>query len=315
MTTDPYAALGLKKTASAEDIKKAYKKIVRVSHPDLNPDDAAAEAKFKAAAAAYDLLKDPAQRARFDAGEIDASGAERQPERKFYRDYAGQQPDGSQGFGGQGFGGSGFGGQHGDPADIFADFLRHRGGGGGAKGFASQGSDLRFSMDVPFLDAARGAKMPITLPDGAKLEVQIPPGASDGQTLRLRGKGAAGIGGAPAGDALITITVRAHPTFRREGNDILTILPIGIDEAVLGAKVEAPTIDGPVNLTIPKGASSGRVLRLRGRGVQPHGAKERGDQRIELRIVLPAKIDPELEAFMEVWRKTHAHDPRKGGRT
>ena len=193
MTTDPYAALGLKKTASAEDIKKAYKKIVRVSHPDLNPDDAAAEAKFKAAAAAYDLLKDPAQRARFDAGEIDASGAERQPERKFYRDYAGQQPDGSQGFGGQGFGGSGFGGQHGDPADIFADFLRHRGGGGGAKGFASQGSDLRFSMDVPFLDAARGAKMPITLPDGAKLEVQIPPGASDGQTLRLRGKGAAGM--------------------------------------------------------------------------------------------------------------------------
>lgn len=304
MSSDPYAALGVKKTASEAEIKRAYKKIVRESHPDLNPGDASAEAQFKAAAAAYDLLKDPETRRRFDAGEINASGQET-PKRQYYRDFAGAEGHPYQQ-------GRGFSGEV-DPADIFAEFLRHRGGAGAqGQGFSAQGPDAHFSLNVPFLDAARGARMPITLPDGSHIEVQIPPGASDGQTLRLRGKGGAGLGGGGPGDALITLVVRDHPIFRREGADILLTLPISIDEAVLGAKVEVPTIDGPVSLTVPKGASSGRVLRLRGRGTAKPGSADRGDQLVTLSIVAPPHPDAALTEFMESWRKTQTHDPRRG---
>lgn len=311
MNRDPYAALGVARNATEAELKKAYRKLVRASHPDLHPDDAGAEARFKAASAAYDLLKDPATRARFDAGEIDASGAEK-PDRKFYRDYA----EGA----GQPFGrGQGFAAQV-DPADLFAEILRQRqrgGAGGGAGGggfggadFAMRGPDQHFTLDVPFLEATRGGKTRIGLPGGESFEVQIPPGTADGQTLRLRGKGGPGHGGGPAGDALVTVSVRSHPVFRRDGDDIVITLPITLDEAVLGGKVTAPTLGGPVSLTIPKGASSGQILRLRGRGVA-HGAAQPGDQRVELRIVTPHHIDPGLQAFFEEWRKSHADDPRR----
>lgn len=313
MAADPYAILGLTREASAADIKKAHRKLVRASHPDLHPDDAGAEARFKAVTAAHDVLKDPATRARFDAGEIDAEGAER-PDRRFYRDFA-EAPRQA------GSGGSGFQGFD-DPAGLFAEILRQRSRGGASSpgdGFPHQGyggpdgpdrgPDLRFSLDVPFLDAVRGARTRIGLPDGADLEIAIPRGLHDGQTLRLRGKGAPGARGGAAGDALVTIAVRPHPLLSREGDDILLVLPITIDEAILGAKVTAPTIDGPVALTVPKGASSGRVLRLRGRGVAPAG-RAPGDQRVELRIVAPPVVDDALAAFMEDWRKTNAHDPR-----
>lgn len=308
MAIDPYAALGLTKTATAAEIKKAYRKLVRTSHPDLHPDDAGAEARFKTVTAAHDLLKDPATRARFDAGEIDATGAERAP-RTYYRDHA-EAP--GQGFG-QRFGqGSGFE-DFGDPSDIFAQILRQRGrGGGGGRdpGYVQSGPDLRYTLEVGFLDAVRGAKTRITLPDSGNLEVQIPKGMVDGQTLRLRGRGGPGYGGGPAGDALVTVQVAPHPVFRRDGDDIHVTLPITIDEAILGGKVTAPTIDGPVSVTIPKGASSGRILRLRGRGVVRASSKA-GDALIELRIVAPPEIDPELADFILGWRKTHAHDPRK----
>jgi DnaJ-class molecular chaperone len=169
-----------------------------------------------------------------------------------------------------------------------------------------RGPDHRYTMEVEFLDAARGATRRLTLPDGSTLDVKIPEGLADGQTIRLRGKGGPGIGGGEAGDALITIAVRPHRHFRREGDDILLDLPITLDEAVLGARVEAPTITGPVALTIPKGATSGQVLRLRGRGVRG------GDQRVTLRIAAPSEIDPELEAFFRRWREEHRYDPRKG---
>ncbi len=300
MSDDPYAALGLTKTATAADIKTAYRKLVRSLHPDLHPDDAATVARFKSVTAAHDLLKDPASRARFDAGEIDASGAERPP-RTYYRDHANAA--------GPGFGqGSGFS-DFGDPSDIFAHILRQRGRGGDAS-YPQPGPDLRYTLEVAFLDAARGARTRITLPDGDPLQVQIPKGLTDGQTLRLRGRGAAGYDGGPAGDALVTVQVRAHPVFRRDGDDILLTLPITMDEAILGGKVTAPTIDGPVSVTIPKGASSGRILRLRGRGIV-RATSSAGDALIELRIVAPAVIDAELTAFMTEWRKTHAHDPRK----
>jgi DnaJ-class molecular chaperone len=306
MQNDPYEALGLTKAATADDIKKAYRKLVRTSHPDLHPDDAGAEARFKAISAAYDLLKDPETRARYDAGEIDGLGAER-PQRQYYRDFA-EAPDNSyqqrRGFG-----------PDVDPADIFAEILRNRGrapGGDGSagRGFSAPGPDLRYSLEVPFLDAVRGAETRITLPDGQGLAVKIPQGTEDGQTLRLRGKGAPGFGGGPAGDALITVMVRPHPVFRREGDDILVTLPITIDEAVLGGKVSAPTIDGPVGMTIPKGASSGQVLRLRGRGVGRAGQKAKGDQKVELKIVAPPDPDAKLQEFLTEWRKTQSFDPR-----
>ncbi len=304
MTTDPYAALGLTKSATADEIKKAYRKIVRTSHPDINPDDPAAEARFKAAAQAYDLLKDPETRARFDRGEIDASGAER-PERTFYRDFA-EQPSNPY-----------RAGPHfeefTDPSDLFAEMLRRRGAGGGAgHGFAARGADRHYALAVPFLDAANGATTRITLMDGDTVDVKIPSGADDGTTLRLRGKGDPGFGGGPPGDALVTLTVRPHPHFRREGDDILLTLPITLDEAILGARVEAPTIAGPVSLTIPKGASSGQVLRLRGRGVKPAGGAGRGDQKVELRIVLPPRIDAELAEFIAAWKSRNPYDPRAG---
>jgi len=318
MSSDPYAALGLKKTATQAEIKKAYRKIARASHPDINPGKAA-EAKFKAASSAYDLLKDPETRGRFDRGEIDATGAER-PERHFYREYAEApgNPYRSEQFSGSGFGGAG---GTDEAADIFAEFLRQRAQGGaapGAQGFNARGADLRYALEVSFLDAAKGATRRITLPGGDTLDVKIPQGTADGQTIRLRGKGAAGYGKGPRGDALVTLSVHPHPIFRRDGNDIVITLPITLDEAILGGKVEAPTIDGPVKLTVPKGASSGQTLRLRGRGVAPMGkaaagkAAARGDQRVELRIVTPPEIDDKLRAFMQDWRKSHSYDPRQG---
>ena len=307
MSDDPYAALGVSKTASADDIRKAYKRIARESHPDLNPGDPKAEAKFKAASAAYDLLKDADKRGRFDKGEIDASGQER-PERRFYREYA-EAPEATyrneRGF------------EDIDMSDVFSDLFgrRARGGGGfgggGAEGFSMRGQDLHFTLEIGFLDAVYGAQQRLSLPGGGgPLDVTIPQGVQDGQTIRLRGKGAPGVGSGPPGDALVTITVAEHPVFRRDGDDIEIELPITLDEAVLGGKVATPTIDGPVNLTIPKGVSSGRVLRLRGKGVK-RGDK-RGDQRVTLKIVSPPSIDPELEAFFEKWRKDHGYDPRKG---
>lgn len=312
MSDDPYSILGVSKTASAAEIKKAYRKLARTSHPDINPDDASAKARFIKISNAYDLLKDPKTRARFDAGEIDAAGVEK-PERQFYRDYAdapGNAYQSNRGFEGfEGFGGGG--------GDIFEEILRRQArggqsaGGGRQQGFATRGADRRYALEVAFLDAVRGEKTRITLPDGASLEVQIPAGVTDGQTIRLRGKGDPGHGGGPVGDALITISVRSHPVFRREGDDIVLTLPITLDEAVLGGKVATPTIDGLVNLTIPAGASSGQTLRLRGRGVKISKDDKRGDQRVELKIVAPPSIDDELKAFMEEWRKDHAYDPRK----
>lgn len=303
MPEDPYSALGLANTATADEIKKAYKRIARESHPDLNPGDPKAADRFKAAAAAHDLLKDPEQRARFDRGEIDAAGQER-PERRFYRDYA-EGPEAtyhtSRGY--QDFG---------DFSDVFSDLFgegRRSGAGsrsGTGSGFAMRGADQHYVLELGFLEAARGATRRITLPGGSTLDVKIPEGIADGQVIRLRGKGGEGQGGGAAGDALVTITVAAHPTFRREGNDIHLDLPVSIDEAILGAKVETPTIAGPVALSIPPGASSGRMLRLKGRGVRG------GDQFVTLRVMVPAEPDPELQEFLRGWRDRHPQDPRKG---
>lgn len=308
MADDPYKALGLAKSASADEIKKAYRKIAKTDHPDLNPDPAAHE-RFKAASAAYDLLKDPEQRARFDRGEIDASGQER-PQRHYYREYAeaGDSPYRQE----QGFD---------DLSGVFSDLFGQRGGMGGgmgggggfrgARSFDMRGPDQRFTLEIDFMTAARGGSTRITMPDGTILEVKIPEGAHDGQVIRLRGKGGIGYGEGEPGDALLTLIVADDPDWRRDGDDLEITLPITIDQAVLGGKVEAPTIDGPVMLSIPRGASSGQKLRLKGRGIKgPKGV--RGDQHVVLKIVMPPKIDDDLAKFMEEWRQNHAYDPRRG---
>lgn len=306
---DPYEALGVKKTATAEEIKKAYRKIVKESHPDLNPGDAVGEERFKAAASAYDLLKDPKKRERFDRGEIDAQGHER-PEAHFYRNYAGARDNP--------YGGRQQFDDYEDLSDFFNDYMRSarnaRGGAGHdhVHGFHADGADVRYWLEVPFMDAALGGNTRIVLPDGSALEVQIPRGVSDGQTIRLRGKGGEPVGKGRAGDALISISVAPHKVFTREGDTVRMVLPITLYEAVLGAKIEVPTIGGPVKLSIPKGANSGQVLRLRGRGIAPRGREERGDQLVELKIVVPPKIDEDLANLMESWSRKHAYDPREG---
>ncbi len=316
MTQDPYAALSLSKDATADEIKKAYRKIARTNHPDLNPDDPRAEARFKEAGCAYDLLKDSEQRRRFDAGEIDAYGAEQAP-RGYYRDEA-RRPENPYRQGRPAPGGAPFG-EGFDADNFFANFARSRGAAGNGDGFGRgapgdrPGQDTQYRLAVPFLDAARGAKTRITLPDGIALEVMIPEGARDGQILRLRGKGELGFGAGRPGDAFITLEVSTNPNFERNGDDIVVTLPISIDEAILGGKVPVNTLTGAVNVTVPPGASSGQVLRLKGRGVK--GRSGKGDQRVTLRIVSPPKIDDELRQFMEGWQANHAYNPRAGKET
>lgn len=308
MTSDPYKTLGVSKTATQAEIKKAYRKLVKELHPDLHPDDAAKHDRFKAVSVAYDLLGEPEKRRRFDTGEIDASGQER-PQRQYYHHYAGgdaaHRYDPGPGFGA--------GISEDDLGDIFSQFFGGRGEGPGRGGFGrnfhAQGQDLRYHLEVDFLDAARGTKRRVTMPDGNGIEIAVPPGLRDGQTLRLRGKGQAGLGQGPRGDALVTVSVRPHPVFTRVGDDIEMELPITFDEAVLGAKIEVPTVGGPVSVTIPKAASSGQRLRLRGKGIK-YAQGNSGDQIVQLKVVLPKQINPDLVDVAKRWREKSAFDPR-----
>ncbi len=297
-STDPYELLGVARNASQKDIQAAYRRLAKKLHPDLNPGDKEALSKFQELSVAYDILGDETKRARYDSGEIDASGAERPP-RQYYRDFA-QAGAGSERYEDP----SGFA-DFGDADDILSSFFSQ----GGRRGFRRRGADMHYRLEVDFLDAVNGATRRIVLPDGSSLDVAIPPGARDGQTLRLKGKGEPGPQGGEPGDALIELTVRPHPLFERDGNDIRLELPISLSEAVLGGKVPAPTPTGPVTVTIPKGSNTGKVLRLKGKGVAERSGK-RGDQYITLKVMLPESADSELEEFLSRW-PGHAYNPRR----
>jgi len=178
-----------------------------------------------------------------------------------------------------------------------------------AGGFGASGRDVRYTLEVDFLEAATGVKKRVTMPDGGVLDLAVPEGVADRQVLRLKGRGSPGLRGAPAGDALVEIKVRPHSSFKRVGDDIEYDLPITIDEAVLGAKVEVPTISGRVQLTVPKGASSGRTFRLKGKGVRNVSSGHTGDQLVTVRIVLPDKIDDKLSYFFSEWRQSNRYNP------
>ncbi len=283
---DPYEILGVRRDASEAEIKKAYRQLAKKYHPDLNPGNAEAASRFKDISAAYDLLSDPVKRARYDRGEIDVTGAER-PERHFYRAYA-EGPEGMKYGAGPGF----------DPEDLFAELF---GRGRRGRGFAARGADVSYVLPVDFLEAAVGAKKRVTMPDGRTLEITIPPGTEDRQTLRLKGQGEPGIGGGPPGDAYIEVHLQPHAFFTRKDNDVHVELPVSLAEAVLGGKITVPTIDGDVVMTVPRGANTGTVLRLKGRGIVDRRSGQRGDQYVKLKVVLPDPPDPELTRFVENW--------------
>ena len=291
--------------ASADEIRKAFRKLAKENHPDTNPDNKAAEEKFKRVSAAFDIVGDAEKRKKFDAGEIDEDGRERG-----YGGYGGQGgPWGQRGGPQGGFRAEGF--ENIDLSDLFGDILgRQRGGRAGPQGggFAMRGSDVRARLDIDLEEAILGGKKRIAFSDGRTLDVTIPKGASDGQTLRLKGQGQEGRGG--AGDALIELRLKPHPVFRIEGADLVMDLPVSVPDAVLGGKVEAPTPEGPVQLSVPKGANSGQRLRLKGRGLSD-GAGRRGDLFARLMVTLPDQPDEALTAFAEEWRKQRPYAPKR----
>jgi DnaJ-class molecular chaperone len=297
---NPYEVLGVAPAASAADVQMAYRKLAKKLHPDLNPGDKAAEEKFKEVAGAYDLLADAEKRKRFDAGEIDATGAER-PQRHFYRDFAASD-EGHSYTDNAGFA------DFVDADAALAELLRR-----GERARANRrGQDLHYSLPIDFAESIAGANKRLTLPDGGILDVTIPPGLVDGQILRLRGKGAPGTGEGGRGDALIEVEVLADRRFAREGDDISLELPISLSEAVLGGRIRVPTPSGDVTMTVPKGSNTGTIMRLKGKGAPRHGGGH-GDQFVKLKVVLPKGPDPELEAFVSNWKKGAAFNPREEG--
>jgi DnaJ-class molecular chaperone len=302
LSWDPYSTLGLSRTATADEIRRAYRKLAKELHPDVRPGDKQAEERFKRATAAFNLLSDPATKSRFDRGEIDADGNERMA-------FGSRPRQSSRAHAGAGFNSGAGGGAANDAfdlGDIFSDLFGP--GFGGGRGYSRmRGRDIRFTLEIDFLDAINGARRRVSLSEGRTLDVAIPAGVESGQVLRLKGQGGPGVQGGPAGDALVELTVRPHPFFRREGQDIHMDLNISLTEAVEGGRVQAPTAGGPVSLTIPAGSNTGKMLRLKGKGVGGQG-----DQFVRLQVVLPETIDEDLKRFVKKWPKRGAVPPRPG---
>ncbi|WP_067732246.1 DnaJ C-terminal domain-containing protein [Novosphingobium naphthalenivorans] len=306
MAADPYTTLGVSRGASEKEIKSAYRKLAKELHPDTNKDNPKAAERFSDVTRAYDLLSDKAKRAQFDRGEIDADGNPTMP----FGGGGGSYGAGFGGGGGQrGFSG-GFGGNEGiDLEDLFGGIFggagaRGPGGMGGGMGgrgrAAPRGANVSYRLSVPLTDAAERKDQRITLSDGKTIDLKLPAGVEDGTQMRLTGKGEPGPGG--PGDALITIQIQPHAFFKQDGDDLRLDLPVTLDEALNGAKVKAPTASGAVMLSVPAGSSSGKVLRLKGRGMSRKDGS-RGDQLISLEIVLPDH-DADLVQRLEGWKDT-----------
>ena len=304
---DLYQQLGVNRGASEAEIKKAYRSLAKQLHPDRNKDNPKAAERFAQVTRAYDLLSDKEKRAQYDRGEIDEDGNPRMPFGSgFGGGGAGPRPGSGGGF--EGFPG-GFSADASDLSDLFeglfgggASGRRGAGGGGPFGGFGrartpQKGADTAYRLKVSFIDAALLKEQRVTLSGGRTIDLKLPKGVEDGTKIRLSGQGQEGPGG--RGDAIVTIEVGQHPFFTRDGNNIRLTLPITIKEAVLGAKVKVPTPEGPVMLTIPKGSTSGKLLRIKGRGFTAKDGR-RGDQLVQLSIDVPAH-DEALQQFVEGW--------------
>jgi DnaJ-class molecular chaperone len=309
---DLYSELGVARSATEADIKKAYRKLAKELHPDRNKDNPKASERFSKVTRAYDILTDKDKRAQYDRGEIDEEGNPRMP----------------FGYGGGGAGGAGaggfrrpdfdVGGETADLSDIFEGLFGgaqgRSGGFGGFGGFGGarrapppqKGADIGYRLNVPFADAATLKEQRVALGDGKTIEIKLPKGVEDGTKIRLAGKGEAGQAG--NGDAIVTISISPHRFFARDGDNIRLDLPIALDEALLGAKVKVPTVDGPVMLSVPPGSTSGKILRLKGKGFTAKTG-QRGDQLVTLMIDVPAD-DPELKSFVEGWKAKGRGNPR-----
>ncbi len=304
MSKSLYDILGVTRSASEAEITKAYRKLAKGCHPDLHPGDKKAEERFKQLSGAYDVLGDKDKRARYDRGELDEQGRERGFDPGAHWQQARGRPQGGarfeQGFS-TGRGGATFGFD-----DILNDLFNMGGKRGARPGGASSaaGADVRLALSLDFLDAARGGSKRVSLPSGSTIDVTIPPGIESGAVLRLRGKGQRGPGG--AGDALVEVTVLPHARFSRKGADIQMDQPVPLATAVLGGKVRVPTIDGEVSLSIPKGSSSGRTLRLKGKGIRDGKTGAVGDQLVRLLVELPDPSDVELVRALESWAKSQS---------
>ena len=303
MAEDLYKVLGVAKGTRDDEIRRAYRKLAKELHPDVRPDDPAASERFKKVTAAYDILGDATKRQRYDDGEIDDQG---EPVRTYARNGAGAWGGWPGGYGAGA--GAGRDAGAGGVGDIFSE-LFGRGAARSGPGFSLRGQDVRYTLEIDFLEAVGGTKKRVTMPEGGVLDLNVPEGVADGQVLRLKGKGTPGLRGGDQGDALVEIHVRPHPRFKRLANDILLEVPITIDEAVLGGKIEVATISGRVALQIPKGTSSGRIFRLKGKGVRNASDGSVGDQLVTIRIVMPDTVDETLSYFMTEWKKSHPYDP------
>ncbi len=307
--SDPYTILGVARNASQGDIKSAYRKLAKKYHPDSNAGDAQAQAKFSQVTQAYEVLGDKTKRAQFDNGEIDDEGKPKgfgfsggSP----YGSSSGQHPFGA----GASYGGGGGGGNF-RPEDIFAEIFGSRQGHASARVQATRGHDVNYTIQVEFTEAALGTSRRVELSNGRKIDMKIPAGLTDGQQIRLKGQGQPGANGGPAGDAIVKVTVAPSSLFTRDGFNIKMDLPITLYEAVLGASLRVPTLDGRVNLKIPRNTSSGKVLRLKGKGAGKNAKlSQRGDLLYTVRIVLPEARDERLEKLMEEWRQEKPYSPR-----
>lgn len=331
MAGDPYKILGVPKSASAEAIRDAFRGLAKKFHPDRNPGNAAAERHFKDITLAYDLLRDPDRRGRFDRGDIDADGNPR-------ASGGGGWTDDTPFTGGWTAGhGPGAQAEAADFSDLFSElFAQDRAddplfgatapyaefddlydedgytGTGFGAGAPRRGQDLSITLEVDLEDVAVGGQRNILLEDGSALDLDIPRGARDGQQIRLTGGGYPGEDDGPNGDAVIEIRVKAHPLYRRAGDDLHIQVPVSVPEAILGGKVEVQTLTGPVLMAVPKYASNGKKLRVRGRGLPNQRTGQPGDLIVTITVVMPWEQDDELEALVRGWAESHPYDARKG---
>jgi len=312
---DPYSELGVSKSATQEEIKVAYRKLAKKYHPDLNPGSKEAEMKFKNISQAYDWIGTPENRAKFDRGEFyeDTAQAGAGPGFGQHRrgPYYYQTQEGGPKYGeGRYTQNFGEGIDEGFFESIFGKFSEGRAHAGGRRSQQFSGEDHHYQMEVDLKDAVLGSEKEITLATGKRMNMKIPAGIFDGAKLRFSGQGGPGIGGGPAGDAYVEIHIRPDRRFKRVESDLVFELPISITEAVFGAEVRVPTMEGEVLLKIPPHSNTGTRLKIRGKGMVNKTTRKRGDEIVELKVLLPKKIDAELEEALKKWQSKHSYNPR-----